>query len=172
MKLRFSPQLPVLVALLSILPWTVLTAHGAANRTNPAPSRAAAKVSNATPISNAATMEPEIPRSVFVWPKTDKEGKDPFFPRSQRPFVTVSVAPSTNPAPPTVDLKINGTSGSEERPLVIINNLTFGIGDSGDVVSGNRRIRIQCVEIDLSAGRATVQVGSERRVLYFQKSGK
>lgn len=140
-------------------------AHGAATRTN-APTRTAEVSSNDTP------TEIEIPQSVFVLPQSKKDGRDPFFPRSVRLDAVVAVITPTNQPPPPVDLKINGTSGNEERPLVIINNITFGVGDSYEIVSGGRRVRVRCVEIDLSAGRATVEVAGERRVLVFQKPGK
>lgn len=75
-----------------------------------------------------------------------------------------------------VDLKINGMSGSDDRPLVIINNETFGVGDTRDVPIGNpsdkNKITIKCLEIDRAAGRATVQVGRDRRDLYFKNLGK
>lgn len=121
--------------------------------------------------SNDAPTEIEIPQSVFVLPQSKKDGRDPFFPRSVRLDAVIPVPVPTNPPSP-LDLKINGTSGNEERPLVIINNVTFGVGDTYDVVTGGRRVAVRCVEIELSTGRATVEVAGNRRVLFFQKSGK
>ena len=106
--------------------------------------------------------------SVFAIPPTDKDGKDPFFPRSRRPYAIANVPAATNQVP-VGDLRINGTSGSEERPLVIINNVTFGVGDSGEVISGGRRVRVQCLEINLSEGTATIQAAGQQRILRFQK---
>ena len=167
MKVRLCPLGRLLITLAPLVLGTFLVAHGAAKRTNATRVHASATVSNTVPVAS------DIPQSVFVVPATPDGGKDPFFPRSTRAYATVAVAVVSNaPAPPVVDLKINGTSGSEDRPLVIINNETFGIGDSRDVISGGRRIPIKCVEIDLSAGRATVEVGGSRRTLFFQKSRK
>jgi hypothetical protein len=143
-----------------------LSAHGASTKTKSAP--AATSPSAATNAAPAAAM---IPQSVFVHPTNQKEGKDPFFPRSTRPYASV-VVPNTNSNPPPVisDLKINGTSGSDERPLVIINNVTFGIGDTNNVTSGTRIVSVHCLEIDRAAGSATIEVIGERgrRVLRFE----
>lgn len=153
-----------------------LSAHGASTKTKSAP--AATSPSTATNAAPAAAM---IPQSVFVHPTNQKEGKDPFFPRSTRPFVSV-VVPNTisNPPPAISDLKISGTSGSDERPFVIINNVTFGVGDTNEVISGTSRITVHCLQINRAAGTqgspggsevtATVEVVGERgrRVLRFQ----
>jgi len=155
----------MLITMAALLLGTFLIAHGAA-RTNSTAARGSAVATNAAPI------EVKIPQSVFVLPQTKEQGKDPFFPRSIRPYASVAVAVVSNAPtlPPPVDLKINGTSGSEDRPLVIINNVTFAVGDNREVTTGGRRVAIQCLEIDLSAGKATVEVSGSRRVLFFQKS--
>lgn len=158
----------VLLAVLPLLFGAVLVTSAASAKTN----SAAAKL-NQSALSTSAVSPPiEIPMSVFSVPSNEKQGKDPFFPRSRRPYLSPIPTILTNPPPVVADLRINGTSGSEERPLVIINNVTFGVGDTNDVISGNRRITVHCLEIDLSAGRATVQADGQRRILSYQKSAK
>lgn len=104
-------------------------------------------------------------RSVFVIPTGPQEGKDPFFPRSVRAYgVTAPVKPGHTNSP-TVELMLNGISGSTDKPLAIINNVTFGVNDDNDVPVKGRRIRIRCVDINLSEGRVRVQIGSETRDL-------
>jgi hypothetical protein len=168
MKLRLPFSSKALVALVIFLIGVSLAAEGGAGRTN-----ATVAMGSAAP-TNAEPVEVIIPQSAFLMPLTKEQGKDPFFPRSLRPYATAPVTVVSNvPAlPPPVELKINGTSGSEERPLVIINNVTFGVGDSGEVTSGGRRVRIQCLEISLSEGKATIEVQGGRRVLFFQKPSK
>jgi hypothetical protein len=152
-----------------------LSAHGASTKTKSAPAATSPSVA-----TNAAPAAAVIPQSVFVHPTNQKEGKDPFFPRSTRPYASAVVAIPTNPPPSISDLKISGTSGSDERPFVIINNVTFGVGDTNEVISGTSRITVHCLEINRVAGTqgspggsevtATVEVIGERgrRVLRFQ----
>jgi hypothetical protein len=152
-----------LIAVSPILFGALLLASAASAQTN-------SKRGPANVVSSAAPAAIEIPQSVFDVPSNEKEGKDPFFPRSRRPYAVASVPVVTNRVPVLSDLRINGTSGSEERPLVIINNVTFGVGDTGEVIAGNRRVKVRCLEIDLSAGTATVQAGDERRILRFRRT--
>jgi len=93
--------------------------------------------------SNASTAEPEIPLSVFVIPAEPKDGKDPFFPTSKRPYVhskpTSTAAPVIQPA----KLILNGIS----KKLAMINGRTFSEGEEGDVNTEGGRRHIRCVKI-------------------------
>lgn len=114
-----------------------------------------------------AAAEVKPGRSVFVIPADPKAGKDPFFPRSLRPYGTTSapVKSGASNAPPAIELALGGISGNAEKPLAIINNVTFGVNDENDIFIKGRRMQIRCVEINLSEGRVRVQVGSELRDL-------
>jgi len=135
------------------------------------PSFAAQTITNApaspTPApTNALPAQLEIPKSVFIIPATPLEGKDPFFPLSMRPFTTVVVR--TNPQPTvavtvTVDLKLNGISGTAARRLAIINNRTFEANEEGAVSTPSGPVRIRCLEIKDDS--VLVQIGGEQRVL-------
>ncbi|MGC3957231.1 MAG: hypothetical protein QM813_04465 [Verrucomicrobiota bacterium] len=104
------------------------------------------------------------PLSTFAVPRKATDGRDPFFPNSSRVYGT-EAAP-TNRAPAIVaDLILKGISGTTEQPLAIINTTTFTAGESNEVLLKNGRIRIQCVEINMTAGTVLLQVGSERREL-------
>lgn len=116
--------------------------------------------------TSAKLATPEAPagQSVFVIPAKPPEGKDPFFPHSTRPYGTV--APAKNGQPTVVaELTLRGISGTPEHPLAIINNYTFAAGEEREVVTGDSRVRIRCLEINMSAGAVLVQIGSERREL-------
>ena len=63
-------------------------------------------------VTNAPAAEAEPPKSVFNVPSVAAEGKDPFFPRSQRPYGTVPIKPTKKPAAPVVELQLKGISGS------------------------------------------------------------
>ena len=94
----------------------------------------------------AQPVKPEVaPRSVFVLPANPKEGCDPFFPTSTRPYEeAVSKMPMVADL---TSLVLKGISSSPEHRLVIINNHTFGVGDEGDVLTAHSRIHIRCIEI-------------------------
>jgi len=115
--------------------------------------------------SNAAPAELVIPKSVFIIPGTPQDGKDPFYPRSVRVYAS-SVIVNTNTqvaAVPTVELHLNGISGTAARPLAIINNRTFELGEEGELNSAGSRTRLRVLEI--KPDFIVVQVAGERRIL-------
>jgi hypothetical protein len=115
--------------------------------------------------TNAAPVQAEIPKSVFLIPATPQQGKDPFFPRSMRLFASVVVKTNVQPlaTPRSVELRLNGISGTADRRLAIINNQTFETNEEGEVPTNPGRARIRCLEI--KADSVLVQVGAEQRVL-------
>ena len=160
MKLHV-PSLQKTVLLL-LAGFACTTSLGYADKTNsPA---AAAKGKQATPPAPV-----EIPKSVFVAPTDPSVGKDPFFPRSGYPYIrttTVSTTSKTNPVVTVPELVLSGISGTQDKPLAVINNSTFSEGDVHNVfVSGGRQILVQCLEIDLQGGTALVQVSGQRKIL-------
>jgi hypothetical protein len=127
------------------------------------------------PVAAAAqnqTSLPPVPQSVFVTPRTPAEGRDPFFPASTRPY-NAPGGPDGHPNQPAahaapVELRLNGISGMPGHLLAIVNNRTFGVGDEGDIVSGNSRVHIRCLAIGNDS--VSVQVGSERRELRIRSN--
>ncbi len=116
--------------------------------------------------TNSAVAEPVIAQSVFVMPSNPQEGRDPFFPRSMHPYASAAlIRPNQTNAPQAVitDVHLNGTSGGAGKPLAIINNKTFEIGEEGDIVCNGSHVRIRC--LDIKADTAVIQIGAERRVL-------
>jgi hypothetical protein len=104
-----------------------------------------------------------VQRSVFNLPANPKEGRDPFFPGSLRPYASTVV-----PSSPTSDLSslvMQGTSGDPEHRLVIINNVTFGVGDEVEILTSQGRVRIHCLEI--TDDSAVIEVGGQRHVLHY-----
>ena len=125
-----------------------------------APSKASPTATNAMPV------QAEIPKSVFVLPASPQKGKDPFFPRSMRPYPSPSVgAPTTNSQPIAVAVKLrfHGISGAVGHRLAIINNRTFETNEEGVVPTSSGPAHIRCLEI--KADSVVVQVGAERQVL-------
>jgi len=121
---------------------------------------------NAPAKPSGVAADPALPQSAFVMPRSSTEGRDPFFPRSNRPYTTFQplVKVETNAAPTiSADLKLKGISGSSDKPLALINNHTFEAGEEADILSGLDRIRIRCLEIRKDS--VLIQIGPERREL-------
>jgi len=146
---------PTLMAMLVCLVFAI----AAPLRANPKPSAV-----------NAAPVELVIAQSVFVLPSGPSEGKDPFYPRSSRPYASFVLTRTNAVAAPAVavsaELHLNGISGTAARPLAIINNRTFEVGEEGDVYSNIGRARIRCIEIRPDS--VIIQIGGERRMLHLR----
>lgn len=99
----------------------------------------------------AAPAKPVLVRSEFVMPTSPREGRDPFFPESTRPYEDSIVAKRT------VEVNafsVKGISIEHGHPMAIINNHTFAVGDEGDVLTPTGRVHLRCIEI----GTATVEI--------------
>jgi len=155
----------------SLLPFAQALALAAALLAVACAARAAQTHTNAPDVpapapTNALPPVPEIPQSVFIIPATPKQGKDPFFPRSMRIYDSMVVKSNALPtlaAVVTVDLKLNGISGTAEHRLAIINNRTFGANEEGAVSTAMGPVRIRCLEVRTDS--VLVQIGAEQRVL-------
>jgi len=113
----------------------------------------------AEPQSNATN----IIHSVFIVPASPREGRDPFFPNSTRPYK--NAVPTVSHTADLSSLVIKGFSGSVDHRFVIINNHTFAPGDEGDVNTSSGRIHINCIEIKTSS--VVIEIGGERHELFY-----
>lgn len=110
-----------------------------------------------------ASITNVVPQSVFVIPSNSKEGRDPFFPDSMRPYASAIVA---NPKTADVtSLRLRGFSGEVPNRFVIINNHTFAAGDEGDVITSAGRIHLRCIEVKTNS--VVIEVGGQRRELFY-----
>ena len=110
----------------------------------------------------AGLADAEIPLSVFVMPTVQKEGRDPFFPNSMRPYA--SARPKTTNAPPVPDftLILNGITPGK---LVMINGRSFSEGEEGEVnISGGKK-RLRCIKIKEDSAVMELVPEGERREL-------
>ena len=101
-------------------------------------------------------------QSIFTSPENAKQGRDPFFPSSQRPYMDVSNHPGVAPT----GLKLIGISGSPGHLLAIINNHTFGVGDEEQVTTSQGKVSVVCLEI--SEHSAVVEANGQRIELILQ----
>ena len=103
-------------------------------------------------------------RSVFIVPTDPKQGRDPFFPESQR-FQSASSTNNVQPAPAgsTAALLLQGISGTSERRLAIVNGHTLAEGEETEVSVNGARLRFRCLEIKTDS--VVIEIGTERREL-------
>ena len=106
------------------------------------------------PLIMAGTLRAEPastvpPKSIFVMPESPKDGRDPFFPNSMRPYESAPNAKNVdNSLLKTLEVKsiLNGGNG---EVLAIVNNHTFAPGDEGTVITDDgQRVTIRCLDIN------------------------
>jgi hypothetical protein len=114
---------------------------------------------------SASTNVVVIPNSVFAWPPTQKDGRDPFFPDSTRIYANSAV--NTNAVPTAVILKLDGIGGTRERPLVMINGHTFGPDETAQIATTSGRIKVHVLEITTNS--AVVEVNGVSRELRLKE---
>ncbi|MEI8043743.1 MAG: hypothetical protein WCL11_20200 [Verrucomicrobiota bacterium] len=156
--LRRGRMLPLAAALASL----VLASPAAQTKTNAPP-----KPASPPPATNAAPSELKIPSSTFVIPSKPQQGRDPFFPQSTRLFEEALTTAATNqPGIVAADLQLKALSGLPGHRLAMINNLTFEVGEEGEVSTSNGRARVRCLAIRDDS--VLIQVNGEQRVLRFR----
>ncbi len=146
LKLRYT--IPVVMASLGLK-------LGATQQT-PAPAKTTRVTTNAV----AVVAEPEIPKSVFIYPRTPKDGRNPFFPDSN---TGMEQPKAKEAAVDPMSLVLNGIT-SPPRRTAMINGRTFEPGESGEIrLPGGKKLLITCYEI--REGSAVITIGNERREL-------
>jgi hypothetical protein len=107
--------------------------------------------------------KPVVERSVFTQPNSPREGRDPFFPESPRPYE--SAQPAKRGPEIFTYLKSPGYSETGNKRYVIINNHTFSVGDEGDVLTSAGRLHLRCLEIRTNL--TVVEFNGQRREIHF-----
>jgi hypothetical protein len=120
------------------------------------------------PMAMAAAPTNSPPaQSVFTIPTNARQGRDPFFPASQRPYEGAPAAPGSIHTD-LANLTMQGVSGPLGHRLAIINNVTFGEGDTAEVRTPQGRIRIRCIEIT-GDDTVVVEAGGQRQALHYHQ---
>ena len=91
------------------------------------------------------TAPAKPPVSVFVMPAGTRDGRDPFFPESTRPYE--DALPAKAHTVETSSLVIAGHSVEHGLEMVIVNNHTFAVGDEGDVLTPTGRVHLRLLAI-------------------------
>jgi hypothetical protein len=119
------------------------------------PAAPAAQVS--TNLSPAAAITGELPQSVFLIPKTPKQGRNPFFPRSTWNDSGAHSKPDSIDPSAVV---LNGLT-SPPRPTAVINGRTFEPGETGEIrLPNGARVRVHCV--DIGTNSVVALIGAQR----------
>lgn len=153
--LRLTHLCPVLIVALAAM----------ANTLTAAPTNSASLAKAETLVVQPPFIAPAIPQSTFVMPKKRAEGRDPFFPKSDRVYGVDTTVKPVIVKSPVAEIVVRGISGTQEQPLAILNSTTFTTGEENDVLTSAGRMRIRCIEINMSTGTVIIQVGGERRTL-------
>lgn len=140
---------PAVPAVLAIT-WTVSVA-GAANPPS---------------AKDAKDTKPVINQSIFVLPTGPAEGRDPFFPDSNRPYEAAMAKSHVKDEVSLLEFK--GFSGTPDARLAIINNHTFAAGDEEYVLTDQGRVQVRCLEV--KSNSVIVEVSGQRHELSFTKS--
>jgi hypothetical protein len=110
----------------------------------------------------AAPVKPALPVSTFTMPSGPREGRDPFFPESTRPYEENKPTP-TGSTLASDSFSVKGLSVEHGHPMVIINNHTFAVGDEGDVLTSAGHVHLRLVQIQ--GNTAIIQANGLRREL-------
>jgi hypothetical protein len=111
---------------------------------------------------------PPPPRSVFTLPMSSREGRDPFFPESQRLYE--EIGPRVAHTVDTSSFVIHGSSWQDGRRLVIINNHTFAAGDEGDVITADK-VRVHLRVIRIHDDIVVIEANGTKREIKIANSG-
>lgn len=101
--------------------------------------------------------------SIFVVPQKPGEGWDPFFPQSER----IPEHKGDNQEQEQIltmdDLLLKGISGTPEKRLALINNITLAAGETTSIRAGKARLTVTCLEVGEVS--ALIEVGGRTREL-------
>src|SRR5262249_49332982 len=94
-------------------------------------------------------------------PPSAQEGKGS---RAPEPVAPMFNGAKLLPPPKVNDLVLKGLSGGKNNRLAMINNQTFGVGDSATLTVGGTPMKVKCLEIRESSVLVSVNGGEPREV--------
>lgn len=167
MQPRFPLRRGQILPFVAVLASLALSSVAGQTKTNATTKPATLPLPPATATTNVAPSGLKIPFSAFVIPSKPQQGRDPFFPQSNRLFEETFTAATTNqPGLAVPDLQLKALSGLPGHRLAMINNLTFEVGEDAEVPTSNGRTRVRCLAIRDDS--VVIQVNGEQRVLRFR----
>lgn len=117
--------------------------------------------------TNALSSESVVVQSNFLLPTNNKEGKDPFFPKSLRPYVSATPTPNKTVTPLT-EFVLKALTPQGNPPTAMINNRVLAAGEEGEIKlpSGGKAL-IHLLEIKDES--AVIDVMGQRIELRFKR---
>ena len=141
---------------------SVTALAGGTTGSQPTPAKPAA--ANQT---NALSSESLLAQSTFQLPTNNKEGRDPFFPKSLRPFATATPTPNKTVMPLT-EFMLKGLTPRGNPPTAMINNRVLATGEEGEVKlpsGGKALVRL----LEIKDESAVIEVAGQRIELRFKR---
>jgi hypothetical protein len=118
--------------------------------------------------TNAPSSEIAIAQSSFQqFPANNREGRDPFYPRSLRPYqeVTPKAKPATTPL---TEFALKGLTPHGNPPTAMINNRVLAVGEEGEIkLPGGGKTLVRLLEIKEES--AVIEVAGQRVELRFKR---
>jgi len=129
---------------------------------------ATSKTSSTAPAAASGAGAPaDMPITRSHFGSLLENGKDPFYPNSVRIQRKPEVAQTNQVVAIAPEVRINGFSGNTARPLVIINNITFGEGDEQTVKTAAGSAQVRCLEIRMQDQAVEIEINGQRREIKF-----
>lgn len=117
--------------------------------------------------TNAASPESVLAQSTFQLPTSNKEGRDPFFPKSLRPFASATPTPNKTVMPLT-EFVLKALTPHGNPPTAMINNRVLAAGEEGEIKlpsGGKALIRL----LEIKDESAVIEVAGQRIELRFKR---
>jgi hypothetical protein len=168
----------LILSLVAVFAWGTIVpqAGAAAKKPNVTASAATAK----TPTAAVGIAKPQpvvIPRSTFEVPKSPKEGRDPFFPDSLRPFGALGVRTNAPATPAVLNFALKGLAGPAGAQFATISlagtegaapSVNLAVGEEGELVTPAKRVKVRCLEI--KEDLVVIEADGVRRELHWRRA--
>jgi hypothetical protein len=128
--------------------------------------------SGSPPPKSPAPSPTPLEASKAVFADHALNGKDPFFPDSQRrhpPAQANPANPFNQPAGLLAQVVLKGISWNKDRRLAVLNNVTLAEGEKGPVRVNAQIITLQCLEIRERSVLISMEGSKEVREIQFPR---
>lgn len=118
---------------------------------------------HAAPPKPVNALPKENIKSAFLIPKSQAEGRDPFFPKSTSLYQTAIVPSKPQPEMGITQLKLKGILGTS---FAQINNMTLGVGETEEVKTVSGPVTVHLLAIHSADESVVIEANGQRRVLH------
>jgi hypothetical protein len=122
---------------------------------------------HAAPPKTTNAVPQEKIQATFMIPRTQNEGRDPFYPDATSVYQTAAAASKSVPDTGLSLLRLKGILGST---FVQINNVTLGVGETQEVKTAAGPVSVHLLEIHAADSSVTIEANGQRRQLHYGDS--